>query len=192
MSTEVWKDIPNYEGSYQVSDMGRVRSVDRIVTDKDGRVRKFKGRVLKLGVNISGYEYLTLSNGGRCNAKTVHRLVLGTFKPHVNMEHLEVNHMDGNKLNNHLTNLEWVTRLDNMLHAHGTGLINIKGERNPNAKFSKVDILEILERLDTGESQRDIALDYAVGCTTISNINAGYTWREVREEYERAKKTIPK
>ena len=190
--SEIWKDIPDYEGSYQVSNMGRVRSVDRVVTFNDGSMRKYKGKVLKPAITHRGYERVVLCIDNGLTNKTVHRLVLETFKPHVNMNDLEVNHMDGNKLNNHLTNLEWLTRRDNMLHAHNTGLINNKGERNPNAKFSKVDILEILERLDTGELHKDIGLDYGVSAKYIYHISTGHRWRSVKEEYERAKKTIPK
>ena len=192
MLTEVWEDIPNYEGFYQVSDVGRVRSMDRVITDRDGIMRKYKGRVLKPSIIHSGYEQVRLCNDGGCNAKKVHRLVLETFEPHVNMGDLDVNHIDGNKLNNRLTNLEWLTRRDNVLHAYDIGLLNSVGERNPSAKLSKVDILEILERLDTGELQKNIASDYGVGLATISNINTGYTWKSVGEEYERAKKTIPR
>lgn len=189
--SEVWKDIPEYEGSYQVSNMGRVRSVDRLITYKDGRIQKHKGRVLKPSVNKTlGYEQLLLYNDNRHN-KRVHRLVLEAFKPHVNMNDLEVNHMDGNKLNNHLTNLEWVTARDNILHAHDIGLINIRGEDNPKAVLSNTDVLEILQRLDAGVSHRDIAFDYGVSKTCITYINTGLTWRSVKEEYERTKKTIP-
>ena len=191
--SEVWKDIPNFGGSYQVSNMGRVRSVDRVITYKDGRVGKYKGRVLKPYVNKStGYEHLRLSNDGKCNTKTVHRLVLEAFKPHVNMSDLDVNHIDGNKLNNHLTNLEWLTRRDNILHAQDMGLIDNRGERSSNAKLSNADVLEILQRLDTGELQKDIALDYGVNKSCIAKISAGNTWKSVREEHERTKQTIPK
>ena len=191
MLTETWKDIPEFRGSYQVSNMGRVRSVDRVVTFKNGRKRKYKGMVLKPHLNNKGYECLNLYDDNGCNKKTVHRLVLGTFKPHVNMKDLEVNHIDGDKLNNHLTNLEWLTGRDNILHAHDIGLINYKGEGNPRTKLSNADVLEILERLDTGGVQREIALDYGVSNRCISHINTGTTWRSVREEYERTKKTIP-
>ena len=190
--SEVWKDIDGYEGSYQVSNMGRVRSVDRVVTDKDGRVCRYKGRVLKPGVNTRGYEYIALYNDtGRSN-KTVHRLVLEAFKPRVNMNDLQVNHIDGVKLNNHLTNLEWVTAHDNMLHAYDMGLIKKRSEDSHYAKLSNADVLEILQRLDNGELQRDIALDYGVGRRCITDINTGATWRAVKEEYERTKQTIPK
>ena len=191
MLTETWKDIPNFGGSYQVSNMGRVRSVDRVVTCSDGRVRKYKGRVLKSLLNDRGYERITLSNGGKCIIKRVHRLVLETFKPHVNMSDLQVNHIDGDKLNNHLINLEWVTARDNILHAYDMGLIINIGEGSPNAKLSNADVLEILQRLDNGELQRVIGLDYGVSGDYISQINTGRRWRLVKEEYERTKRTIP-
>ena len=192
MLVETWKDIPEFRGSYQVSNMGRVRSVDRVVTFKDDSMRKYKGKVLKPSIGNSGYEQVRLCNDGGCNTKTVHRLVLEVFKPHVNMNDLQVNHIDGDKLNNHLTNLEWVTARDNILHAHDTGLADYRGEGNPNVKLSSADVLEILQRLDTGELPRDIGLDYGVSKSCIAHINAGITWRSVREEHERTKKAIPK
>src|SRR5699024_5648926 len=135
--SEVWKDIPDFKGSYQVSNMGRVRSVDRVVTYKDGRVRKYKGKVRKPHVNKTrGYEQVILNNDNEVTTKRVHRLVLETFKPHANMNDLDVNHIDGDKLNNHLTNLEWLTRHDNVLHAYDTGLITNIGEGSPHAKLS--------------------------------------------------------
>lgn len=191
MLVETWKDIPNFGGSYQVSNTGLVRSVDRVVTYKNGRKCKHKGRVLKPGISHRGYERVVLCNDNRLTNKTVHRLVLEAFKPHVNMSDLDVNHIDGNKLNNHLINLEWLTRRDNILHAQDIGLIDNRGERSPNAKLSNVDVLEILQRLDTGELHEDIALDYGVNKSCISKINIGDTWRSVREEYEQNKKTIP-
>ena len=191
MLTEVWKDIPDFEGSYQVSNMGRVRSVDSVVTFSDGRVRKYKGKVLKPYINNTGYEQVMLYDDNGYNLKRVHRLLLETFKPHINMNDLDVNHIDGNKLNNHLTNLEWLTRRDNILHACDIGLINNRGEDSPNAILSNADVLEILQRLDTGELQKDIGLDYGVSNKYISQINRGVRWRAVKEKYERAKKTIP-
>lgn len=191
MLTETWKDIPEFRGSYQVSNMGRVRSVDRVVPCSDGSMRKYKGRVLKPYLN-KGYERLRLYNDNGVTNKLVHRLVLETFKPHVNMNDLQVNHIDGDKLNNHLTNLEWVTARDNMLHAYDIGLMsNRAGERNPSAKLSNADVLEILQRLDAGELHEDIALDYGMSRRSISYINEGTTWKLVREKYERTKQTIP-
>ena len=189
--SEVWKDIPDFEGLYQVSNMGRVRSVDRVVTDKDGGMRKLKGKVLKPGINGRGYELVRLCNDNGATNKSVHRLVLEAFKPHVNMSDLQVNHIDADKLNNHLTNLEWVTARDNMLHAYDMGLITNIGEGNPSTKLSNADVLEILQRLDTGSSHREIALDYGVSKSCITRINLGNTWKLVREEHERTKKTIP-
>ena len=189
--SEIWKDIPNYEGSYQVSNMGRVRSLDRVIAIKDGSMRKHKGRVLKAHLN-KGYERLRLCIDNEVTNKFVHRLVLETFKPHVNMNDLQVNHIDGDKLNNHLTNLEWVTARDNILHAYDIGLMTSRvGERNPSAKLSNADVLEILQRLYTGELHRDIASDYGVSPAYISLINTGRRWGTVKEEYERTKKTIP-
>lgn len=103
----MWKDIKGYEGYYQVSDKGQVR-------------RFYKDRYPKLLKNRPSANYYTVSLSKNCEKKTfaVHRLVAEAFleKPVTN-EPLEVNHKDGNKLNNNVSNLEWVTQRENLLHA---------------------------------------------------------------------------
>lgn len=113
---EIWKDIKGYEGLYQVSNLGRVRGLDRFVDLKSGKKRFVKGRVLK--------PYLTGGNGCQyyvvdlTNSKThfVHRLVAETFIPNPNRLN-EVNHKDENKLNNKITNLEWCTHAYNVRYS---------------------------------------------------------------------------
>lgn len=118
---ENWKDIPGFEGRYQASDQGRVRSVDRIVvvTPRAGRLyeRKFPGCVLAPG-DCRGYLIVNLSGHGTVS---VHLLVARTFLPGYE-EGADVNHKDGNKTNNRLKNLEWLSRSENHRHAVRTGL----------------------------------------------------------------------
>ena len=97
---EIWKDIPNYEGYYQVSNLGQVKSVKRNLILKQNTVR--------------GYKQVTLQKQGTIKNKMVHRLVLETFSPCQNMEKLQVNHKDENKINNCLDNLEWLTAKENV------------------------------------------------------------------------------
>lgn len=123
---ENWRDIPGYEGRYQVSDLGRVKAPARRVrfVSKTGneawRLRAEK--VLATQVQNSGYTLVHLLAGtSERKACTVHRLVAAAFIP--NVDGLpEVNHVDGNKANNSACNLEWVTRTDNKHHAVATGL----------------------------------------------------------------------
>lgn len=113
---EEWRTIPGYEGIYEVSSFGRVRSLDRI----DERGRRMKGRVRRAVLN-KGYEMVGLHKfGEKFKFKAVHRIVAEVF---VSGENETVNHIDGNKLNNRRWNLEWVSNAENYQHAVATGLI---------------------------------------------------------------------
>ena len=112
---EIWKDIEGYEGCYQVSNLGRVRSVDRTITRKDGVTVNVKGRVLSTPPNQDGYPHVNLHKDGQGNSQKVHRLVAKAFIPNP-QKNKEINHIDENKANNDIENLEWCTRKHNMNH----------------------------------------------------------------------------
>lgn len=107
-STEVWKDIEGYEGLYQVSNMGRVRSLDR----EDALGRRRKGRVLAGGLNGKGYLMVRLCRDGYVENKYIHRLAAKAFLDNPD-NFPQVNHKDENKTNNAVSNLEWCTALYN-------------------------------------------------------------------------------
>lgn len=116
---EVWKDVVGYEGYYKVSNRGRVMTVAREFIKSNDRKCIVKERILAQG-DIRGYKSVDLKvNGGRKTMR-VHRIVAMAFigKPYKEM----VNHIDGNKTNNTVENLEWATRSENELHAYATGL----------------------------------------------------------------------
>lgn len=122
---EVWKDIEGYEGHYQVSDFGRVRSLDRVSSSG----RKLKGKVLKQKIT-KGYNMVGLSKDGKQKNKTVSRLVAKAFTP--NLENKpEVNHVDENKRNNRADNLEWVTSKENANHGTRKDRIGKYVRENP-------------------------------------------------------------
>ena len=118
---EIWRDVVGYEGVYQVSNFGNVRSLDKNRAYKN-TTRHIKGKILK-SCNCLGYKILTLSKDNIKTNYRVHRIVAEHFinnpdnKPYVN-------HIDGNKKNNHFSNLEWCTRSENSLHAYKIGLQN--------------------------------------------------------------------
>lgn len=120
---EVWKDIEGYDGLYQVSNHARVRSIDRCIKCSDGKTRRLKGMLLSPGPNSWNRHYLTvnLSKCGKIKPHMVHRLVADAFIPNPDNKP-EVNHIDGNKKNNEVSNLEWVTHQENMKHASESGL----------------------------------------------------------------------
>jgi hypothetical protein len=109
---EIWKDIPNYEGIYQVSNLGRVKSLQRLVKGKIN-LRINKEKILKPTVDFHGYCVVGLYNLN-CKRIKVHQLVAIAFLNHKLCGHkLVVNHIDGNKINNNLKNLEIVTQREN-------------------------------------------------------------------------------
>ena len=122
---EIWRDIEGYKGLYQVSNMGRVRSLDRWITYKDGREALFKGKILHLNCNTSGYLEVNLCKQSKGKMIGVHRLVAQSFID--NVDNLpEVDHIDGDKTNNNVTNLRWVTHLDNCNNPSTTKNISAK------------------------------------------------------------------
>lgn len=108
----IWKDIQGFEGLYQVSNDGKVRSLDRIINYKDGRARLEKGHKLKPHADKKGYTRVTLCKNNKCKPYLVHRLVAMAFIPNPN-NWPQVNHKDENKTNNTVWNLEWCDRIYN-------------------------------------------------------------------------------
>lgn len=109
---EIWRNVKGYEGLYEVSNLGRIKSIQRSGTP---------GGVRKLNVNKYGYVYVMLSKSNKHKNHTVHRLVGLAFIPSVDGKEL-INHIDGNKSNNNLKNLEWVNNSENRKHAFANNL----------------------------------------------------------------------
>ena len=118
---EVWKDIKGWEGRYQVSNLGRVRSLDYTYKQSHG-YRTREGMILKSSLKENGYARVSL---GRNNQKLIHRLVAETFIPNPENKRT-VNHKDGNKQNNCVDNLEWATHQENNIHALDNELIKTR------------------------------------------------------------------
>ena len=118
---ETWKDISDYEGLYQISNLGRVKSLSRIIVKKNGVHQPFKEKILSFEVSNKGYIVVTLCKNTKIKRFLVHRLVAKAFIPNPN-NLSQVDHKDGNKENNHTDNLEWCTQSINMRHAYEQGL----------------------------------------------------------------------
>lgn len=112
---EIWKSIKNFEGLYEVSNKGNVRSLNREVYQSNGSIGHYKGKLLKQDVTKKGYANVRLSKNNKITKFQVHRLVAITFLPNPHKKDC-VNHIDENKLNNSVENLEWVTHTENMNH----------------------------------------------------------------------------
>jgi hypothetical protein len=117
---ELWKPVLHYEEQYEVSNLGRIRSIERMVVNKSG-LRTVPYKILSPFVNEVGYQLVILYNGNKQKAVRVHRLVATAFVPNPDGKR-EVNHNDGDKLNNAASNLGWMTRKENMEHAYRMGL----------------------------------------------------------------------
>ena len=126
---EIWYDVKGYEGWYQVSNMGRVKSLERV--DRLGR--RVNEKILSPGKHVNGYLFVHLWKGGERKMYDVHRLVLMTFNPCDNMKSLQVNHINEFKDDNRLENLEWCTALYNLTYNDRHKRV---GEKNTNGKKS--------------------------------------------------------
>lgn len=120
MSEEVWRPIAGYDGFYEVSNLGRVRSVTRCVVDARC-TRVIKGKLINPWDNSRGYLIVALSRDGKVIKHQIHRLVGLAFIPNP-LNKPQINHVDGNPRNNRVTNLEWVTNGENTQHAYDTRL----------------------------------------------------------------------
>lgn len=138
---ELWKDIKNYEGIYQVSNLGRIKTLDKYVNCLYEQKRLIKSREIKTFKNNSGYYIVSLYQNNKSKKFLVHRLVAEAFIPNLNNKK-EVNHIDGNKENNCVDNLEWVTKSENELHASEKGFTKKQKEmvakNNKKLKSKKV------------------------------------------------------
>ena len=127
MSTNVtWRPIHNYEGFYEISNTGNVRSIGRVITLSNRRQRAIHERMLKAKLNGDGYLFVTLSMKGIGKTQYIHRLVAQAFLDNPN-NLSEVNHLSGDKKNNTTNNLEWVTHGQNVQHAYDNDLTTNKG-----------------------------------------------------------------
>ena len=149
---EEWRDIKGYEGLYQVSNLGQVRSLDKI--DRWGRFRK--SRIIRSRFNNSGYRVINLSKSGTQKTYLVHRLVAESFIPNPENKP-EVNHIDEDKLNNAVSNLNWMTNKENC--NYGTRNDRSSTNRNQKEIAKKVDYKKIAKRASECRSIPVISID---------------------------------
>lgn len=162
---EKWKDIPGYEGKYQASTLGRIRNIPHLIkANKDGGVRYTKLYYKKLTTGWHGYVYVSLSKDGEQKTHLLHRLIADTFLPNPN-KLPAVNHKDGNKKNNCITNLEWCTDSENQIHASINGL------------FKKTKKVRCIETGDIYRNSCEAERETGISSRTIRNVccGKGYT-----------------
>lgn len=176
MINEIWKDIPNFNGRYQASNFGNIRRCSRFDNAKlEHKIRKtFKPEKILVGNKLStrGYKRISLLK----KQYFVHRIVALAFiqNPH-NFE--QINHIDGNKLNNNINNLEWCSNSENRKHAVENGLI-AKGEALSHLK--EHEIIAIRNLYENNISQRHIGILFNIKQQTVSKIVNLKTWKCTR------------
>lgn len=180
---EVWKDIKGYEGFYQVSDTGKVKSLERTVMYKNGKICKLKSKILNLSDNGKGYLWVYLSKENKHISFYVHRLVAVTFLENIE-NYKEINHLNGIKSDNQKSNLEWCTASQNRQHAYDNNLRVPKGavgESNTKAKLNEQQVKEIYNlTLEKKLTQKEIAKIYNIDRTIVSSIKLGKIWKHLK------------
>lgn len=179
---EEWRPVVGWEGAYEVSSDGRVRSVVRIVKmgNGAGSMRTIGGDIMSSCIANNGYTKISLKFGSKSKTTSIHRLVAEAFIA-CEKTGMQVNHIDGNKLNNHVANLEWVTPGENTRHSISILGNSVTGGDNANAKLTSSQVVEIVKRHRSGESPKSLACEFGVSQTHISRIMAGCSWRSATD-----------
>lgn len=178
---EVWKGIPGYEARYQVSNFGRVKALPVRLFVRSNNTRLYRGKIKASTKMRNGYMATWLKVDNKKKIVYVHRLIAEAFIPNPDSKP-QINHRDGDKCNNKLSNLEWVTAEENAQHAQLTGLANNpKGEDNGRAVLSKEEALKIKTLCQTHTTE-EIRLLLGLPKTKrylIANIRCGRIWKHL-------------
>lgn len=183
---ENWRDINGFEGHYQISDMGNVKSVGRIIAHSRLNKKKIPEKILSPG-NRNGYQYVHLVKNRIIQTVKVHRLVALHFLPE-DPTRLIVNHKDGNKINNQLNNLEWCTHRENLTHALTTGLRrrskpnpdHVKKISKPMLQISHLDNTIVAKHKSMAQAARDTKISISSICQCAKGRieqAGGFIWR---------------
>ena len=170
---EIFKDVIGYEGFYQISNLGNVKSLSRTILKNGKHPFKSKEKIIKNRIN--NYCYVTLCKNNTYKNFYVHRLVASAFINNTKNKN-SVNHINGIKTDNRFENLEWCTYKENIQHAILIGLINQKGENSVNSKLTEKEVLEINK---SNLPHYELSLKYNTSKGNISNIKRKITWKHI-------------
>lgn len=173
---EIWKEIDGYNGKYDVSSHGKVRSYNEIGSRGDTLEEPW---IMALRKTPYGYPRVSLHRDGIIKTHTIHRLVAEAFIPNPENKPC-VNHIDGNPENNNAENLEWCTYKENTKHAIDTGLFGNMGESHNKTNLTEDDVLEIRAAYNIGcFSYNDISEGYDIVKSTVSAIINNKSWKHI-------------
>lgn len=171
---EIWKDIKGYEGLYQVSNLGNIRGIDRVIGYRKNRTRKWVGEIKKPTIRKNGYLKITLYKDGKGKTREVQRIVAETFIDNPkNVQ--QVNHINGIKTDNKVENLEWVTPRENDLHRIHVLKKGLKKVKQYDLKGNYIQTFDSVAEASkqTGTNQHSIS---NVACGR-RNKAGGYIWK---------------
>lgn len=180
MEIEIWKSVKGYENYYEVSTKGNIRTIERIIILSTHQYLK-KQKILTQFVDSRGYFHVKLYNGaGKSKSLTTHRIVALTFLDNPT-KLIEVNHIDHNKHNNNLSNLEWITRSENIKHSYLHRDPNTyKGSGNKNSKLIEEQVINIRKEYKNNKTTyKELAYKNNVGITLIGYIINNKVWNHV-------------
>lgn len=176
---EEWKDVIGFEGIYQVSDLGRVKSLQRMVVRPKGSYIK-KEIILKPTLLKIGYLFIKIRDGFKYHPFYIHRLIATHFMDNEDNQRT-VNHKNGIKTDNRIENLEWATHSENIKHAYDTGLkvkIGMMGEKNNQSKLKAIEVFKI-KYMHKDLNNKEVSKIYNVTKENISSIRTGKSWKHI-------------
>lgn len=181
MIGEIWVPCKDFEGIIEVSNLGRVRSFDRVATFvRNGTVQtqKRRGQIISPCLTKSGYLEVSVAINGVRSKYLVHRLIARAFVPGYE-EGFSVNHINGVKTDNRIPNLEWVTLARNTQHQWENGLVNLRGENQPSSKLTAKQVRIIRELFKMGVSPNMLSEIVDISSSELYNIKNGKRWNDL-------------
>lgn len=173
---EIWKPITEYEGLYEVSNLGRVRSLDRIVRHSPGKTKQAKGQIIKPINHNLGYLVVGLANENKIIRKYIHRLVGLHFLTQYS-EGQVINHIDTNKRNNVVSNLEWCDAKQNAEHAVNHGRYSPITNRLVPRKLTLENVEAIRQARQAGVTLKVLAKQFGIDKSTVGKVANFKIWK---------------
>ena len=175
---EIWKDIPEFNNEYQISNLGRIRSKEAVIMRSNGSPHTRKSKILKPALD-GGYLKGAVCIDKKLVPYRIHKLVANAFVDG-KKEWLEVNHINGIKSDNKAENLEWVTRSQNLIHAVKTGLLPVtRGSQRTQAKMTEETVREIYKLKSEGIQRKFIVERLGITVNMYKDLMRGKTWKHV-------------
>lgn len=172
---EIFKDVENYEGYYQISNLGRIKSLQRFAKNHSGFKKVLKERYLNPIIGKTGYYVVSFKKDGIKKTFKVHRLIAIAFIDKVEGKEF-INHKNGIKTDNRIENLEWCTILENNRHSREIGLTNQDGYNNVSSKLTEEQVIFIT---NSEIPLKDLAIMFNVNFTTVYKAKNRITYKNV-------------